>query len=232
MPKRPIDLAIGPDNTIIAADKFGDVYTLPLIFDPAAPITKSTSIATPAPQAKPSATTLTVHSKRNRIALEAQLQMYEAQKTNGGNKESTDPGAPMFEMDLILGHVSMLTAVELVESDGRKYILTADRDEHIRVSRYVPQAHVIECFCLGHKEFISSMVVPAGRGDILVSGGGDNDLFVWDWKTGAKLSTTNVLSLAQVVAPDATKVAVSSLTTLLYPTENGVLSYVLAICEE
>jgi tRNA (guanine-N(7)-)-methyltransferase subunit TRM82 len=232
MPKRPIDLAIGPDNTIIAADKFGDVYTLPLIFDPTAPVTKSSSATAPAPKAKPSATTLTVHSKRNRIALEAQLQMYEAQKTNGGNKEATDPDAPTFEMDLILGHVSMLTAVELVESEGRRYILTADRDEHIRVSRYVPQAHVIECFCLGHKDFISSMVVPAGRGDILVSGGGDNDLFVWDWKTGAKLSTTSVLSLAQVVAPEVTKVAVSSLTTLLYPTENGALSYVLAICEE
>src|SRR5687768_9109089 len=120
MPKRPIDIAIGPDNTIIAADKFGDVYSLPLLFDPSVQPAKPAA-SLPAPKSKPSATTLTVHSKRNRIALEAQLQMYEAQNRNGGSKDEANSDGPTFEMDLLLGHVSMLTAVKVIESEGRRY---------------------------------------------------------------------------------------------------------------
>jgi tRNA (guanine-N(7)-)-methyltransferase subunit TRM82 len=158
--------------------------------------------------------------------------MYEERERNGGGAPTPKAEEPNFELSLLLGHVSMLTALTLGKSDGRNYILTADRDEHVRVSRYIPQAHVIEGFCLGHREFIASMVIPAGREEVLVSGGGDTDLFVWDWKKGERLSTTSVLSLAQVVAPDTSKVAVSSLTTLAWPTDEGSLSYVLAICEE
>lgn len=232
MPKRPIDLVIGPDNIIVTADKFGDVYSLPLLFDPSdtakAPSVPSLSVPK---VAKPAATTLTVHSKRNRQSLEAQLRMYEERERNGGAAATPRAEEPNFELSLLLGHVSMLTALTLGKSDGRNYILTADRDEHVRVSRYIPQAHVIEGFCLGHQEFIAAMVIPAGRPDVLVSGGGDTDLFVWDWKKGERLSTVSVLSLAQVVAPETLKVAVSSLTTLAWPTEEGSLSYVLAICE-
>lgn len=228
MPKRPIDILIGPDETIVAADKFGDVYSLPLLYDVASISARPAPALHSMPKVKPSASALTVHSKRNRQALEAQQQWYERQ----GSKANTNADdSPPFEMDLLLGHVSMLTALKLGESEGRRYLLTADRDEHVRVSRYIPQAHVIENFCLGHKEFIASMVIPAGRDNVLVSGGGDEDLFVWDWKTGARISTTNVLSLAQVVAPETTRVAVSSLVTLLYPTDDGILTYVLAICE-
>jgi tRNA (guanine-N(7)-)-methyltransferase subunit TRM82 len=48
---------------------------------------------------------------------------------------------------LILGHASPLTAFSL--SQDEKYIITADRDEHIRVSWY-PQGYNIEMYCLGH----------------------------------------------------------------------------------
>ena len=50
---------------------------------------------------------------------------------------------------LILGHTSLLTSFLLAEDE--KYIISADRDEHIRVSWY-PQGYVIERFCLGHKK--------------------------------------------------------------------------------
>lgn len=54
-----------------------------------------------------------------------------------------------FEHKLLLGHVSMLTDIALVVLNGRNYIITADRDEHIRISRGIPQSHIIEGFCLG-----------------------------------------------------------------------------------
>jgi tRNA (guanine-N(7)-)-methyltransferase subunit TRM82 len=62
-----------------------------------------------------------------------------------------------------------------------KFIITADRDEHIRVSWY-PEGYVIESFCLGHKKYVSAIhiISPA----MLISGGGDPELKVWDWMTG------------------------------------------------
>ena len=51
---------------------------------------------------------------------------------------------------LILGHTSLLTTFIL--SHDEKYIITADRDEHIRVSWY-PQGYTIESFCLGSTQY-------------------------------------------------------------------------------
>ena len=51
--------------------------------------------------------------------------------------------------ELILGHASLLTHCLLTPDE--KFIVTADRDEHIRVSWY-PEGYVIESFCLGHKK--------------------------------------------------------------------------------
>ncbi|KAG6016347.1 hypothetical protein E4U43_003874 [Claviceps pusilla] len=236
MPKRPSSLALGFGPEIIIADKFGDVYSLPLLMTPLSPSTlplrtpPNLSIAAPKLD-EPAANTLTVHSKRNRTALEHQRKQMEVEKAKAA--ESSKPAdTPSFELTLLLGHVSMLTSLVVAESHGKKYILTADRDEHIRVSRYIPQAHIIESFCLGHKEFISEILLPAGRHDILISGGGDEDLLLWDWKASFILSRTKLLSLAREVAPQTDKVAVSGLTSLLYPSEEGPLTYVLAICED
>lgn len=49
--------------------------------------------------------------------------------------------------ELVLGHASMITSMQL--SSDEKYIITSDRDEHIRVSHY-PDGFNIETFCLGH----------------------------------------------------------------------------------
>ncbi|EED79232.1 predicted protein, partial [Postia placenta Mad-698-R] len=86
--------------------------------------------------------------------------------------------------ELILGHVSLLTCFLLSTDD--KYILTADRDEHIRVS-WFPQGYVIERYCLGHGKYVSALHVPPFAPDILVSGGGDPMLKVWDWMSGRML---------------------------------------------
>ncbi|PFH59774.1 hypothetical protein XA68_11905 [Ophiocordyceps unilateralis] len=231
MPKRPSAIAMAMDSQIICADKFGDVYSLPLVpsseaFSPApAPVSKSGASA---------ASTLTVHSKRNLEALKMQAKQLELRRLRGGDDNTTTKTAestPAFELTLLLGHVSMLTSLVLAESDGRRYIVTADRDEHIRVSRYAPQAHVIEAFCLGHTEFVNAMVIPAERGDVLVSGGGDDDLLIWDWKAGRLLSQTSVLPIARNIVPEISKIAVSALHTLSWPSDSGAVTYILAICE-
>lgn len=68
--------------------------------------------------------------------------------------------------DELLGHLSILLDVCFSE-DGLR-LLTSDRDEKIRISRY-PQTSVIEQFCLGHTAYVrtiatrSSLVASAGR---------------------------------------------------------------------
>lgn len=228
MPKRPSSIVIAPGANILVADKFGDVYQLPLI-PSGAYVPQSSSIDALSKQhfSQPAATTLTVHSKGNRQALLNQQRQIE----QGGADDSQRVEAPTFEHTLLLGHVSMLTAVKVGTKGDRTYIITSDRDEHIRVSRFIPQAHVIEAYCLGHKQFISDVVIPESNPDVLVSGGGDEDLYVWDWEKGTLHSTASVLTAAKAIAEDTEVVAVSKLCSIVYLTQAGPATYILSICE-
>ncbi|XP_054104906.1 tRNA (guanine-N(7)-)-methyltransferase non-catalytic subunit WDR4 isoform X3 [Callithrix jacchus] len=70
---------------------------------------------------------------------------------------------------LELGHLSMLLDVAVSPDDC--FILTADRDEKIRVS-WAAAPHSIESFCLGHTEFVSRIsMVPTQPGLLLSSSG-------------------------------------------------------------
>ncbi|OQE14762.1 hypothetical protein PENFLA_c035G01986 [Penicillium flavigenum] len=178
MPKKLSALTLTPDeNNILTGDKFGDVYTFQLI-----PSGEYVKVQAPAKSYEPSATNLTVHTKRNLESLEQQMRQAALSKTNQAERVVLN-----FEHQLIIGHVSLLTELISVTRPAdntagkRNYILTADRDEHIRVSRGVPQAHVIEQFCFGHTSFVSSLCVPSFEPKVLISGGGDNYLLVWDW---------------------------------------------------
>lgn len=196
MPKRPCAVEVLPSNdTILCGDKFGDVYSLPLLGqatdkqdadardEKERPAVESTF--------KPQATNLTVHTQRNRKALEAQMRQ---KNVTPKTKEPLK-----FEHELLLGHVSMLTDLALatheVNGQQRRYIITADRDEHIRFSRAPPQAHIIEGYCLGHTEFINNICLIPNT-NLLVSGGGDDWLGVWEWpsfKLRRKLNVKDVL---------------------------------------
>ncbi|TFK83764.1 WD40 repeat-like protein [Polyporus arcularius HHB13444] len=90
---------------------------------------------------------------------------------------------------LILGHASMLTTFLL--SPDERYVITADRDEHIRVSWY-PQGYAIERYCLGHEKFVSALHIPSFQPSTLISGGGDPMLKVWDWMSGKLLANITV----------------------------------------
>jgi tRNA (guanine-N(7)-)-methyltransferase subunit TRM82 len=194
MPKRPCSLAItASDSTIIYADKFGDVYSLPLlspelpnnVLDQPENHEEAQAISEEPKQFFTAANDLTVHSARNRRALENQLR----QNQKRAQKTELNPG-----QKLLLGHVSMLTDIALMERDGRSYIITADRDEHIRISRGMPQEHIIESYCLGHTEFVSRLCFPSPYPNLLISGGGDDNLLVWDWISGKLLTKTDLRS--------------------------------------
>lgn len=99
----------------------------------------------------------------------------------------------------ILGHVSMLTQILLEDNK----IITADRDEHIRVSSY-PSSHIIDRWLFGHREFVSLVVVPSFNRDLMISGGGDEFLAVWKWKQDAD-NLVQKLPLRELAAPFLTE---------------------------
>lgn len=112
MAKKPCALDLTHDDqTILCADKFGDVYSLPLI--PGEYVKPKIQ----AKKAKPVATTLTVHSKRNLRSLEQQH--FHAERAEKAEEVQEEEKAALnFEYQLILGHVSMLTDVIAVSLPG------------------------------------------------------------------------------------------------------------------
>lgn len=183
MPKRPCAISMtDSDSTILLADKFGDVYTLPLLPQP---------LEAADAQIKPQPT---------EEITAAQLAKEERERLAEAKRKRTEISHDLpFTAQLLLGHVSMLVdvlAVTLPNESGkdRTYVLTADRDEHIRVSRY-PQSFVIEGFCLGHEAFVSKLLAPSWDRTQLVSGGGDEFVLIWDWRSGKVLQKVNVAEL-------------------------------------
>lgn len=234
MPKRPCALVIANDNsTIISADKFGDVYALPLI-PPENYVKSQPQTPEPSKLFVPAANELTIHSQRNRRALENQ------KKHTNKVSEKTEL---TFEHKLLLGHVSLLTDLILVTSEKRNYIITADRDEHIRISRGIPQTHIIEGFCLGHAEFVSRLCIPRNRTNILVSAGGDDDIFVWDWKAGRLISRTNLTIHVETLkaksggrgpvegTAESLRVAVSGIYHTRAHVDDYLLDFIIITCE-
>lgn len=193
MPKRPCSVVLTPDEkTILCADKFGDVYSLPLIipFQENNVSIKGRLDTPPTDEPEsltklfvPAANFKTIHTRRNQEALRNQQKL-----TNQVAKKKTLD----FSHQLLLGHVSLLTDLACVILNDstwppprqRSYILTSDRDEHIRVSRGIPQTHVIEGYCLGHTQFVSKLCIPHWSPKTLISGGGDDFLLNWDWLSG------------------------------------------------
>eukprot|EP01087_Luapelamoeba_hula_P022173 TRINITY_DN788_c2_g1_i1.p1 TRINITY_DN788_c2_g1~~TRINITY_DN788_c2_g1_i1.p1 ORF type:complete len:415 (-),score=60.03 TRINITY_DN788_c2_g1_i1:73-1317(-) len=95
---------------------------------------------------------------------------------------------------IILGHVSVIQ--DMVLSPQGDFILTADRDEKIRTSHY-PKAYNIESYCMGHTQFVTRIVVLDDQ--LVVSGGGDGTLRLWNYRVGRLLYTHKVSQPATFV---------------------------------
>ncbi|KAM9364114.1 tRNA (guanine-N(7)-)-methyltransferase non-catalytic subunit wdr4 isoform 2-T2 [Pholidichthys leucotaenia] len=101
------------------------------------------------------------------VFSQAEDQLLVADKS--GDVYSFSVAEPQREGDLKMGHLSMLLAVTLSPDD--QFIITADRDEKIRVS-HLRSPHNIQSFCLGHTQFVSSLQIPHGHPSWLLSGSG------------------------------------------------------------
>ncbi|XP_058379148.1 tRNA (guanine-N(7)-)-methyltransferase non-catalytic subunit WDR4 isoform X1 [Diceros bicornis minor] len=111
---------------------------------------------------------------------------------------------------LELGHLSMLLDVAVSPDD--RYVLTADRDEKIRVS-WAAAPHSIESFCLGHTEFVSRVFVVPHLPELLLSSSGDGTLRLWEYRSGRELHCCHLTSLQEPMEPWGNKrFAVSRIT--------------------
>ncbi|ORY99261.1 WD40-repeat-containing domain protein [Syncephalastrum racemosum] len=100
----------------------------------------------------------------------------------------------------IAGHVSMVT--DMLLTPDEKYVITGDRDEHIRVSRF-PNGYNIESFCLGHTDVVTSLkLIPNTH--FLLSAGGDNTVRVWDFVKGIEAQCLDIKDYIQKYIPEAT----------------------------
>lgn len=181
-PKRPCAASTTIDDAqLVVADKFGDVYSIPIDGD----------------------------------------------------------ATPEKELEPIMGHVSMLTDVKVAEHNKQQFIITGDRDEHVRVTHF-PEAYVIKHWLFGHGEFVSCLYIASFDESILISGGGDEYVVFWDWCNERKLATVPLREHVESFLNDAhlpperyrtktseREICVSNVVTLKHSGHD----YVIVLCE-
>jgi len=81
---------------------------------------------------------------------------------------------------------------------SHRYLVSADRDEKLRVSSW-PRCYNVESYCLGHTRFVSTLCAVTNPSpllgssidgkELMVSGGGDGALRLWQLSSGRLLHT-------------------------------------------
>ncbi|SJX66293.1 related to TRM82-subunit of a tRNA methyltransferase complex [Sporisorium reilianum f. sp. reilianum] len=121
-------------------------------------------------------------------------------------------------MQILLGHVSMITSLAFIPAATPTappaYIVTGDRDEHIRISRWGRKrlAYVIDRFLQGSEAFVGALaVLPDTDGELrLVSSEGGRALRVWTLpRPGAAASADTAF--------DGACLSINELSTALAP---------------
>ncbi|KAG9333407.1 hypothetical protein JZ751_012719 [Albula glossodonta] len=95
------------------------------------------------------------------------------------------------------------STLQAVSPDDR-YVVTADRDEKIRVS-VLRSPHNIQAFCLGHREFVSCLSIPLAHPHWLFSGSGDGTVRLWEYESGRSLQSCDLKEPSETPATDSAK---------------------------
>jgi len=98
------------------------------------------------------------------------------------------------ELKLVLGHCSWITTM-IVNSAS---IVTGDRDKKIRISSY-PDVYNIISYCLGHSTFLSKVAYVPGAKNMILSGGGDGLLYLWDISNGSNIHKLSLGSSESII---------------------------------
>lgn len=134
-------------------------------------------------------------------------------------------GGENIEPNLLLGHLSMVLGVAVSAND--KFIISADRDEKIRVSFY-PNAYSIHSYCLGHTELVSCLKLVSVN--LLLSGSGDKTLRLWNFKDGIELSCFKISSKLKSSFVTVSKIAYHD--GLIAVIGEGCFSVLFLFCHE
>jgi len=193
LPKRPNAISITSDgNTLVVGDKFGDVYAFAM---------HGCTSDLPAPPVPsfPESSTAGAEGSTSSKAEPKKEKDPNQRRGQAKNPEWRHVPARVSTLTPVVGHVSMLTSMLLLDGaqhqqDGQSRIITADRDEHIRVSKW-PQGWEIEEYLLGQKKFVSALALLPSDPTILLSAGGDEHLRMWSLKDYQCLSK-DAISLA------------------------------------
>jgi WD40 repeat protein len=145
-----------------------------------------------------------------------------------------DCGIDDTDTRLVLGHVSMLLDVAVTTHENKEYIITADRDEHVRVSEY-PNGYNILHYLQGHLHYVNRLLV---MNKLLVSAGGDDYMFVWNWEQGELMDripldfgtdTVNVISIRPLDKDRFAVLGENSDKMLFFKKEEETIVFVEAI---
>ncbi|KAG2519830.1 hypothetical protein JM16_005858 [Phytophthora kernoviae] len=100
------------------------------------------------------------------------------------------------DLKTLLGHTTSMVTHIAVNKDS-SLLLTADRDEKIRVSRF-PTAAIIESYCLGHAASLTKVACCAVTPKLAVSTSMDNTLKLWEMQSGKLLASEMLLPGVEV----------------------------------
>lgn len=130
----------------------------------------------------------------------------DADGSNGGGDASSSDANQLSTRRLLLGHTaSQITGLRIVQrrecndgDDAQRFILTADRDEKVRISQF-PDTHKTHGYLLGNSSFVSCMdAAYATHGDngggrsLCLTGGGDGTVRLWDAERCAEVGMVPV----------------------------------------